>query len=85
MDHGKVVEFHNILANTLYANKRARPDTCTAIAFLATRVRTPNEDDWDKLIHLMLYLRGTSKLSLTLSDNVSGILKWLMNAFFGPS
>jgi hypothetical protein len=34
----KAVEFHNLVAKTLYATKRARPDTCTAIAFLTTRV-----------------------------------------------
>jgi hypothetical protein len=34
----KVVEFHNLVAKTLYAAKRARPDTCTAIAFLNMRV-----------------------------------------------
>jgi hypothetical protein len=28
----KAVEFHNLVAKTLYATKRARPDTCTAIA-----------------------------------------------------
>jgi hypothetical protein len=27
----KDVEFHNLVAKTLYATKRARPDTCTAI------------------------------------------------------
>jgi hypothetical protein len=32
------VDFHNLVAKTLYATKRARPDTCTAIAFLTTRV-----------------------------------------------
>jgi hypothetical protein len=34
----KDVEFHNLVAKTVYATKRARPDTCTAIAFLTTRV-----------------------------------------------
>jgi hypothetical protein len=34
----KAVEFHNLVANTLYSTKRSRPDTCTAIAFLTTRV-----------------------------------------------
>jgi hypothetical protein len=46
------VEFHNLVAKTLYT-KRARPDTCTAIAFLTTRVREPDKDDWTKLVHLM--------------------------------
>ena len=45
----KAVEFHNLVAKTLYATKRARPDTCTAIAFLTTRVRAPDKDDWTKL------------------------------------
>jgi hypothetical protein len=34
----KDVEFHKMVPKTLYSTKRARPDTCTAIAFLTTRV-----------------------------------------------
>jgi hypothetical protein len=30
----KAVKFHNLVAKTLHATKRARLDTCTAIAFL---------------------------------------------------
>jgi hypothetical protein len=41
----KAVEFHNLVAKTLYSTKRSRPDTCTAIAFLTTRVRAPDKDD----------------------------------------
>jgi hypothetical protein len=78
----KVVEFHNLVAKTLYATKRARPDTCTAIAFLTTRVRAPDKDDWAKLVHLMKYLRGTRTLPLILSANGSGILKWWVDASF---
>jgi hypothetical protein len=29
----KAVEFHNLVAKTLHSTKRARPDTCTTIAF----------------------------------------------------
>ena len=78
----KVVQFHNLVAKTLYATKRARPDTCTAIAFLTTRVRAPDTDDWKKLTHLMRYLRGTRKMPLILSANGSGILKWWVDASF---
>jgi hypothetical protein len=35
----KAVEFHNLVAKTLYATKRAKPATCTAIVLLTTRVR----------------------------------------------
>jgi hypothetical protein len=50
--------FHTIVAKTLYVTKLARLDTCLNIAFLTTRVRAPNTDDWEKLCHLMEYLRG---------------------------
>ena len=70
------------MAKTLYATKRARPDTCTSIAFLTTRVRAPDKDDWTKLSHLMKYLRSTRKLPLILSANGSGILKWWVDAAF---
>ena len=76
------LEFHNIVAKTLHDTKMARPDTCTAIVFLKTRVRATNYDDLAKLVHMLQYLRGTSKLSLTLSANGSGILKWWLNASF---
>jgi hypothetical protein len=78
------MEFHNLVAKTLYATKRARPDTCTAIAFLTTRVRAPDKDDWTKLVHLIKYLsRGTRTRMLILSADVSGILKWWVDASFG--
>jgi hypothetical protein len=78
----KAVEFHNLVAKTLYATKRARPDTCTAIAFLTMRVREPDKDDWTKLVHLMRYIRGTCTMPLILSANGSGILKWWVDASF---
>jgi hypothetical protein len=78
----KAVEFHNLVAKTLYATKRARPDTCAAIAFLTTRVQAPNKDDWNKLDHLMKYLRGSRKLPLILGANGTGILKWWVDAAF---
>jgi hypothetical protein len=59
------------VAKTLYATKWARPNTCTAIEFLMTRVQAPNKDDWSKLVHLMKYPSGTCTLPLILSANGS--------------
>jgi hypothetical protein len=78
----KAVEFQNLVAKTVYSTKRARPDTCTPIAFLTTRVRSPNKEDWNKLVHLMRYIRGTRTVPLILSANGSGILKWWVDASF---
>jgi hypothetical protein len=72
----KAVEFHNLVAKTLYATKQARPDICTAIAFLTMRVQAPDKDDWNKLTHLMKYLRGTCMLPLILNANRTDILEW---------
>ena len=41
--------FHNLAAKTLYTTKRDIPDTCTSVAFLTTRVREPDTEDWKKL------------------------------------
>jgi hypothetical protein len=77
----KAVEFHNLVVNTLYATKRSRKDTCTAIAFLTTRVQEPDKDDWTKLVHLMRYIRGTHTMPLILSANGSSILNWWVDAY----
>ncbi len=83
LDSQKAKIFHNLVAKTLYTTKRARPDTCTAIAFLTTRVREPDKDDWTKLCHLMQYLRGTKTLPLILSaDDDCGVLKWYVDGSF---
>lgn len=82
LNSSKSTAFHNIVAKTLYATKQARPDTCTAIAFLTTRVREPDIEDWSKLGHLMKYLRGTKLLPLILSAAGSGILKWWVDGSF---
>jgi hypothetical protein len=69
LEPSKAMEFHILVAKMLYATKRARPNTCTAIAFLMTRVRAPDKDDWSKLVHdLMKYLRGPRTLPLILSQ-----------------
>jgi hypothetical protein len=78
----KAVEFHNLVAKTLYATKRARPNTCTEITFLTTRLQAPDKDNLHKLVHLMRYTRGTHTMPMILSANGIGILKWWVDASF---
>jgi hypothetical protein len=78
----KSKEFHNIVVKMLYATKRARPDTCTSVAFLTTWVREPDDDDWVNLTHLIQYIRGTKELPLILSANGTGIVKWWVDGSF---
>jgi hypothetical protein len=69
--------FHNFTARGLFATKRSRPDIHTAISFLTTRVREPDEDDWKKLQRMMRYLRGTPDLALILSGDETSIIKYI--------
>ena len=74
--------FHKIVAMMLYVTKRARPDTALAIAFLTTRVRGPDEDDWRKLEHLIEYLQSSRELPLILGATKTGVLHWYVDASF---
>ena len=75
-------EFHHFTANTLFLSKRARLDLQTAVAFLTTRVKTPNNDDRKKLAKLMNYLQDTRYLPLILQDDDFGVLKWYIDGYF---
>ena len=72
LEKSKAEQFHSLVAKMLFATKRARPDTGTAISFLMTRTTEPDLDDWNKLAHLMKYVRGTEDLPLILSATGSG-------------
>ena len=54
----------------------------TALAFLTTRVRDPDEDDWKKLYRVLEYLRGTIKLGLVLRVDSLNVIKWWVDASY---
>jgi hypothetical protein len=74
--------FHYTTAKLLFLCKRARPDIQTAVAFLTTRVKRPDKDDYKKLGCMLKYLRGTPNLALTLEGDDTRIVKWWVDASF---
>jgi hypothetical protein len=58
---------------------RARQDIQTAVAFLTTRVKSPDEDDWGKLNCMLKYLNGTKYLKLRLTVDNLVVLKWYVD------
>jgi hypothetical protein len=74
--------FHTILAKALYVTKRARPDISLAIAFLTTRVRSLDIEDWEKLGHRMEYLRGDRDRPLKQGADNEGMIMWYVDASF---
>jgi hypothetical protein len=80
LDEETAQTFHRIVAKLLFLCKRSRPDIQTAVAFLCTRVKSPDVDDWKKLKRTMKYLRGTADLPLTLEAGDMSVLKWWIDA-----
>jgi hypothetical protein len=71
--------FHHTTAQLLFLS-RVRRDIQTTVAFLTTRVKKPDEDDWGKLKRVLRYLHSTRFLRLTLSaDSLSNIV-WYVDA-----
>ena len=74
--------FHHYTAQLLFLSKRARPDLQTAVAFLTTRVREPDNDDYKKLSRVMKYLQQYPHLPLILGSDGKGNIYWSVDAAF---
>ena len=74
--------FHRTMTKLLWASLVARLDFLLAISFLTSRVKKPDEDDWDKLTRLVIYIQGSINLKLRLSLSGMGVSKWWVDASF---
>eukprot|EP00804_Cyclotella_cryptica_P016577 CCRYP_020528-RE/>CCRYP_020528-RE protein AED:0.38 eAED:0.38 QI:0/-1/0/1/-1/1/1/0/519 len=74
--------FHRTTAQLLFLSGRARRDIQTTVAFLTTRVKQPDEDDWGKLKRVLKYLNGTVDMGLCLSVENMGIVRWYVDASY---
>ena len=54
------------MAKLLYLCKRTQQDIQTAVAFLCTRVKSSDMDDYKKLTRVIQYIRDTQDISLTI-------------------
>eukprot|EP00957_Ditylum_brightwellii_P140483 10703377-Ditylum_brightwellii.AAC.2 len=57
-------------------------DLQMGVAFLTTRVKKSDKDDWKKLRQMILYLNGTADLATTLSAIRLNIAKWWVDRSF---
>jgi hypothetical protein len=75
-------QFHHSTAQLLFISTRVRRDIQTVVAFLTTRVKKPDEDDWGKLKRLLKYLKGTKHMKLTLSVDSLSTIRWWVDASY---
>ncbi len=64
LDEERALAFHHTVAQLLFMATRVRQDIQRAVAFLTTRVKSPDEDNWGKLKRVLKYLNGTKYLKL---------------------
>ena len=55
----------------------------TLVSFLATRVKEPDVDDWGKLKHGLMYLKGTLYLKRYLTADLLSNIVWWVDGSFG--
>jgi lambda repressor-like predicted transcriptional regulator len=82
LDGAKAKLFHHVVAKTLWAGLRARPDLLTTLSYLTCRVKAPDVDDYKKLVRMQSYIKGTVNLPLRLSVNGSQVVKWWVDASY---
>lgn len=75
------VYYHHVM-QLLYLCKRARPDLQLPVAFLSTRVKAPDSNDWKKLWQTIRYLNATKLLPLTLEADSLNLIKWFIDMSF---
>ena len=66
LDKDTVHLFHHLVTKLLYLSRRSRQDIQTAVAFLYTRVQSPDMDDYKKLTSVMKYICNTRDITLTM-------------------
>jgi hypothetical protein len=82
LEEERAIAFHHTVAQLLFACPCARKDIQPTVAFLTTRVRSPDEDDWNKLKRVLRYIRCTIHLQLILRADSLTIFKWWVDASF---
>ena len=76
--------FQQRMAQGLFVCKQAQPDTQPTIAVSCTRVKSPRQRGWNKLVRLMKCLHSTVNDTPTLdAGNRVHNVEWSMDSAFG--
>ncbi len=68
-------QFHSTKAKLLFLVKHGR----LAVSFLTTRVKSPDLDNWKKLLRILGYLQGTMELELTIKCDDIKTFTWYID------
>jgi hypothetical protein len=82
LEEKRAIAFHHSVAQLLFTTTRSRKYIQTSVTFLTTRVRGPDEDDWQKLKLVLRHIKGTIYLPLILRADRLNIINWWVDASF---
>ncbi len=82
MSKHQPVKFHSNVAKLLCLATRGRPDILLAVSFLTTHVKTPDQNDWKKLLRVLGYLKGTLDFDLTITCENLNALTWYIDGSY---
>ena len=70
------------MAQLILLCKRVSPDIDPLILFLTTKVKVPDEDDWGKLKHGLMYLKGNIYTKIQLKEDSLSIIRWWVDTSY---
>ena len=76
LDEGRAKKMYTFVMKAMFACKRGRPDVQPTVSFLVTRVKELKEQDYRKLVRLMVSMKATVKDVLTLEANDKQLNEW---------
>jgi hypothetical protein len=82
LDDKRAKIFHTFVVKGVFLCKRAWQDIQPSIAFLATRTTDPTENDWLKLIKILVFLKATLNQVATMKADDTKAIKWYVDATF---
>jgi len=72
--------FHHTVYQLFFTANRARRNIQTAVSFLTTQVKAPDEDDRGKLVRVLKYINGVWYMKLILSaDEMNFTVHWYVD------
>ena len=74
--------FHHSVVQLVFTSPRVRKYVQTSVAFLTIRVRSPDKDEWWKLILLLQYIISTIQIPLILIVDNMNIVKWWLDTSY---
>jgi len=83
LSEARRVIFTTATMKGMYIGKRVRPDIFTMFHCLSRAVTKATEHDWEKLIHLLQYVRGTKHYGLLLKPGDSLVLSLYCDSALG--